>query len=204
MARYATASANPRVKTIIICGACAALLAVGGLMAYFTDTATKVNTFTLGEGGLTIQVDEPTWEGDPTGVLPGAEYDKDPMIKNTQGVNAWIVAEVKVPLGIIGGQTVELFNITGNNTADWTQIGTYSDEGSYRTYTYGYKAPVAAGASTTAIFTDVQLKDMSEAEFEAINTTFNGALTITIDATGIQSDNTGFANAAAAWADVNA
>ena len=160
-------------------------------------------SFTLGEGGLTIDVVEPNWDGDPDNVIPGAAFDKDPAIKNTEGVTAWIVAEVKVPLGTIGGQKVELFDITGKNTTDWTQIGQPVDEGNFRTYTYGYKEPVAATETTSAIFTDVQLKDMSEDEFAAIDTAFNGALTITIDATGIQSDNTGFADAAAAWADVN-
>ena len=55
-----------------------AILAIGGSLAYFTDTTNaKVNEFTV--GNVNIDLDEPNWEGDAT-LMPDVTYAKDPTI----------------------------------------------------------------------------------------------------------------------------
>lgn len=82
-------------------------LAVGGTLAWFTDTETATNVVTTGkvdvailEKGAGDSVFEVVKEGE-TGVtinnaVPGGTYDKDAMIKNV-GVNpAWVRAKIEV------------------------------------------------------------------------------------------------------------
>ena len=79
-----------------------AILAIGATLAYFTDTKTATNTFTM--GNVNIKLDE-TNVNDPEGdrvsqneydVYPGAEVEKDPTVHNV-GVNgAYIRATVNV------------------------------------------------------------------------------------------------------------
>ena len=55
-----------------------AILAIGGSLAYFTDTTdAKVNAFTV--GNVNIDLTEPSWDGDAT-LMPGVTYAKDPTI----------------------------------------------------------------------------------------------------------------------------
>ena len=190
-----------RKKTTLICGLCAAMLAVGGLMAYFVDYQEVINKFTLSDNGLEIEVVEPSWV-EPDEVLPGDTQAKDPTIKNTNGsIKAWAVAEVAIPMGTIDGQTVELFTISGLDTANWTQIGTATVENGCMVYTYGHNAAVDAGKSTSALFQSVTLKQMTQTEFEAVSAAHNGMLEISVTGYGIQFDNTDFANVTAAWTD---
>lgn len=198
----ATNTSKPqRRKTALICGLCTALLAVGGLMAYFVDSEEVINKFTLSNNGLDIEVVEPGWV-EPEEVLPGDTQTKDPTIKNTDdSISAWVVAEVAVPMGTIDGQTVELFSINDLDTTNWTQIGSAVVKDGCTVYTYGHNAVVDAGDATSALFQSVTLKQMTQAEFEAVSTAHNGALEISITGYGIQYDNTDFANVTAAWTD---
>lgn len=201
MSNATNTSRAQRTKTMLICGLCTALLAVGGLMAYFVDISEVVNKFTLSDKGLDIEVVEPGWE-EPEDVLPGDTYAKDPAITNADtSVSAWIVAEVAVPMGTIDGATVELFEITGLDTANWTQIGTAVEEDGCKVYTYGYNNVVDANGSTSTLFDSVTLKQMTQEEFQTVSTAFNGALEITVTGYGIQYDNTDFSNVTEAWTD---
>ena len=62
-----------------------AILAIGGTLAYFTDTDAKTNTFTVGNVDITLT--EPNWEGtgsqDAPEVYPGEPLAKDPTVENT-------------------------------------------------------------------------------------------------------------------------
>ena len=69
-----------------------AILAIGGTLAYFTDTDAKTNTFTVGNVDITLT--EPNWEGtgsqDAPEVYPGEPLAKDPTVENT-GANPCFV-----------------------------------------------------------------------------------------------------------------
>ena len=69
-----------------------AILAIGGTLAYFTDTDAKTNTFTVGNVDITLT--EPNWEGsgsqDAPEVYPGEPLAKDPTVTN-DGANPCFV-----------------------------------------------------------------------------------------------------------------
>ena len=79
-----------------------AIIAVGATLAYFTDTQTATNTFTMGD--VQIELDETDVEN-PEGdrvtsndynVYPGAVVTKDPIVHNVGKNGAYIRATVNV------------------------------------------------------------------------------------------------------------
>ena len=79
-----------------------AILAIGATLAYFSDSKTATNTFTM--GNVKIKLDE-TNVNDPEGdrvsqneydVYPGAVVEKDPIVHNTGKNGAYIRATVNV------------------------------------------------------------------------------------------------------------
>lgn len=81
-------------KTILVAAIAVMLVAalvVGGTLAYFTDTKTADNTFTMGNVAITLDEknanpDAPTGSGRVTentyNVYPGLIVDKDPTVTN--------------------------------------------------------------------------------------------------------------------------
>ena len=63
-----------------------ATLVIGMSLAYFTDTESKTNTFTVGNVDITLT--EPGWLGDTSAddvrLIPGKTIAKDPTIKVAQ------------------------------------------------------------------------------------------------------------------------
>ena len=93
-------------QTIIAAVVLMLVLLVGGLIAYFTDTETATNTFTI--GNVDIELTEPNWSKTDANnnnvpdaaenLMPGDEVTKDPTIKNISTANpAYVFAEVKIP-----------------------------------------------------------------------------------------------------------
>lgn len=89
---------NKRKILLLAAAVCMiAILAVGGTLAYFTDTTdVKKNTFTV--GNVDIELTEPEWDKqgseDAPEVYPGEALAKDPTVTNT-GANPCFV-RVKV------------------------------------------------------------------------------------------------------------
>ena len=71
-----------RKKLIITAIVLALVLAIGGILAYFTDVDTKINKFTM--GNVDIEVLEPSWPGEEgvKDIVPNQEVNKDPQVKN--------------------------------------------------------------------------------------------------------------------------
>ena len=79
-----------RKKLILTAIILALVLAIGGILAYFTDVDTKVNKFKM--GNVDIEVIEPSWPGNPDtpgeedkpveDIVPNQEIPKDPQIIN--------------------------------------------------------------------------------------------------------------------------
>jgi len=100
------------------------VILIGGLLAYFTDTDTKRNVFTLGLVDITLT--EPKWDSDTRdgwdydgegswgyydasiGIAPGTKYWKDPTIENTGANDAYVFLKVEIP--VLG--STELFTIS--------------------------------------------------------------------------------------------
>jgi predicted ribosomally synthesized peptide with SipW-like signal peptide len=86
-----------------------ASLAIGGTLAYFTDTTdAKTNTFTV--GGVDITLTEPKWDADDSDKIltPGTSYDKDPTIKVEEGSQ-----DAYIYFGIDMNKYVSLVNLMG-------------------------------------------------------------------------------------------
>ena len=201
-----------KAKALITAGVAGALV-VGamGTFAYFTGTDSVENVFTMSEGMTDkIEVVEPAWDltdADANNVPDAAEnlvplqtVAKDPAVKNGSDVAAWVFIQVKVPtaeVSVVGedGAPVaaashELFTYTVKD--GWTEHGTPTVADGYTTHTYLCDAQVAAGATSPALFDDVTLINLVEAQGTS------GADKITVDGHAIQAE--GFADAASAWA----
>lgn len=150
-------------KTILAAVVLLLVFVVGGAIAYFTDTDTKTNTFTI--GNVDIDLVESTWENlDKAKVdkndnnipdaaedmMPGGTVDKDPVIKNLSTKNpAYVFAKVEVPCTTIVAPATtseELFTYTTN--AGWTELSSAAcTSGGTATHVYYY----GTGETLTAL-----------------------------------------------------
>jgi len=129
-------------KTILAAVVLLLVFVVGGAIAYFTDTDTKTNTFTIGNVDITLT--EPAWtELNSTtdandndipdaaeDMMPGETVAKDPTINNVSTKNpAYVFMKVEIPCSktvTTTGATsttlnpTELFTYTTNT--EWTEL----------------------------------------------------------------------------------
>ena len=160
-----------------------AVLVVGGTLAYFTDTKSATNTFTM--GNVKITLDE-TNVNDPQGarvtentynVYPGAVVTKDPVVHNTGKNAAYIRATVNVSnwMNLVAayypdfketfpndGYKAALNLLVGELGEGWSVVGVEAGD----TFTIGqfdakfilkYDGKLAADESTTAMFQTVTI-----------------------------------------------
>lgn len=151
-------------KTILAAVVLLLLFVVGGAIAYFTDTDTATNTFTI--GNVDIEVLEPTW--DSTGsdkasdMMPGETAEKDPQIHNLSTTNpAYVFMKVESPC-TTDTTPVELFPYTADTT-NWNLMtnGTCTNGKVTRIYSYGSSStmtPLAADDTTEELFDSVTLE----------------------------------------------
>lgn len=153
-----------RKKTIIVAIVLALVLLIGGLIAYFTDTDTAINQFTLGDE-VEISITETGWtkttgttnwtNSSALGVHPGVTVAKDPKISNdSETTPAYVFAEVIVPCYASTGTTADTPLYTLNDSSDpavplgttvgssgntgWTLISVSSVNTTDKTITYVY------------------------------------------------------------------
>jgi len=125
-------------KTFIAAIVLLLVFVVGGAIAYFTDTDSQTNTFTI--GNVDIDLKEPNWDyaitnsatntnsnnmpDDAEDMMPGESVAKDPTIYNLSTKNpAYVFAKVEVPCTTIvapATSAVELFTYTINT--GWTEL----------------------------------------------------------------------------------
>lgn len=88
-----------RKKLIITAIVLVLILAIGGILAYFTDVETKTNKFKM--GGANITVTEPSWPNpdpdDPVDIVPGLKVAKDPIVTNVGDGEVYAFVEVTIP-----------------------------------------------------------------------------------------------------------
>ena len=195
-----------------------AILAIGATLAYFTDTKTATNTFTM--GNVNIKLDE-TNVNDPDGdrvtsneynVYPGAVVEKDPTVHNVGANGAYIRATVNVSnwMNLVGayypdfeptypneGYKAALNLLVGELGEGWSVVGVKAGD----VFTIGqfdakfvlkYDGVLASGADTTAMFKEVTIPaGIDNANAESFNQ-------IKIVAQAMQAD--GFASWEAAFA----
>ena len=150
-------------KTILAALVLLLVVAVGGAIAYFTDTDTKTNTFTI--GNVDISLTEDGWDALADAndndipdvaedMMPGESVTKDPTINNLSTKNpAYVFAKVEVPCTTIVAPATtseELFTYTTN--AGWTELSGSAvacTSGGTATHVYYY----GTGGTLTALAT---------------------------------------------------
>ena len=178
------------------------LFVVGGAVAYFTDTDSETNTFTI--GNVDIDLVEANWDTtdqDSNGIpdaaqdlMPGQTVAKDPVIKNLSTSNeAYVFAKVEVPCTT---ETTprELFTYTVNT--GWTELSSTACTNGTATHIYYYGSngsltalAKASNASTptptsAAVFDNVTLlSSLTGAAAEGLT----GSKNIVVTGYGIQT-----------------
>lgn len=214
-----------KILLLTLCAVALVAASVLGTLAYLTSQDTVTNTFTVGK--VQIKLDEAKVGEDGkalTGndaarvkansykLLPGHEYDKDPMVTVLAGSEA---SYVRMLVTVTFGKTLtdeklatDLDNIfTGYDAAKWIrnakQVTTDGEGDAAKTvitYEYRYNATIdgIVPATTTdsalpALFTGIQVPgDWTNDDLAAL-----GGIQINIVAQAIQAD--GFTDAADAW-----
>ena len=191
-------------KSVVVAVILLSILLIGGLTAYFTDTDTKTNIFTLGDN-VEIALTETWAANDGLGLHPGAVVTKAPSIVNESSTTpAYVFAEIIVPCYATTGTTANapLFTFTANS--GWTLINTPTVNQTNKTITYVYAygtstamTTLQKSATTSApVFSQVTLEpSLTSAQKETANATPN----ITVKAYGIQIDNLGVTSPIAIW-----
>lgn len=194
-----------RKKLIITAIILALVLAIGGILAYFTDSETIINKFTM--GSIDISVIEPSWPGtsdNPVNdITPGAETPKDPQIVNNGTNSVYAFMEVSVPYanitveGATAAADTPLFTYELNS--GWKQVGDVktvaaSGEDKLPQYVYVYAymneddtlKEVLKGETTPSIFDKVKFADIHEEDF-ASSSIQGKELDVVVTGHGIQT-----------------
>ena len=205
-----------RSKSLVL-ALCAILLVVGtvlGTVAYLQDTASVVNTFTVGNVHLKLDeavVDE---KGEPTGgrtetgnayhLIPGETYTKDPTVTVLKGSEESYVrmmltlncaSELDAIFAPNGAVLTEIFK--GYDATKWEYVDVTRGNDNTITYEFRYFETVKPEQNDDlvldALFDTVTVPNTMTGEQLATI----ADLKITVEAHAIQA--TGFANADDAW-----
>ena len=167
-----------------------AILGIGGTFAYFTDTQTAENVFTV--GNVDIELTEPKWEetgkADAEDVYPGEPLAKDPTVENV-GKNPCFV-RVKVTgleqfteeFGADAMITLRYKYAPGHNGADWY----YNAADDYYYYYPNQCGVLAVGVKTNPVFDQVVIP------FEVTNNAKAEPIVVTVEAIQAQGARPSF------------
>ncbi len=192
-----------RVAAAFVGGALALTLAMGGVLAYLTDTESVTNNLSL-DTNLSIALTEPNWDPEAAKAMtPTMEIAKDPTITNDGTVDEYVFAKVQMPVftGSVVGEDGKATAVTNMDLyaftvgEGWTQIGEPTVADGVRTYTYQYSKTLAAGEAATPVFDKLITANLTS----DVGITDNQVI---LDAFSIQKQ--GFDTPAAAWAAYNA
>lgn len=189
-----------------------AVLVVGGTLAYFTDTKSATNTFTVGD--VKIKLDESN-VNDPNGdrvtsneytdVFPGIQYKKDPVVTNTGKNDAYVRAVVTIENGMnwlglynenvwTAPQAEAFMNLICNKLGDGWSLEDYdyvtnAERGSTDfVAVLKYDGVLAAGKATSAMFENIMLPTNATANDITTRVAQNGVFHIDVVAQAIQAD----------------
>ena len=185
-------------KTIIAAVILLLVFIVGGAIAYFTDTATTTNTFTIGAVDITLT--EPSWTEGTSGqnIVPGVAISKDPTVTVASGSkDAYVFVKVEMPCK--ADNSAELFTYTLNS--GWAAVtgynGTCTNGVAEKVYAYETSGTLTtmSASDTATLFNSVTLNNLTSAEASAINS----AASMPITAYAIQADGLGSAVPATVW-----
>ena len=143
-----------KILLLALAACMVAILAIGGTLAYFTDTEDATNTFTVGNVDITLT--EPNWEGsgsvDAPEVYPTEPLAKDPTVENT-GANPCFVR-----ISVTGWDCLKTAGLSKSDITYRTDYvnGKLGDNWVLHTDGYFYYNKVlAAGETTDALFDQI-------------------------------------------------
>lgn len=189
-------------KKVVLSVAAAALigtLAVGGTLAWFTDTETATNVVTTGKVDILWNENGTDIVGDETGLnlgenlVPGKTMPKKAYVKNDGKSDAYIRAKILINVTEMKGtEEVKVELPEGKNWSDYldiTGMKTTGDGGVWSTTAdangyYYYNEIVGSGKATADFMTSVTLKAEEMNNFFA-----DKKISIVLDAEAIQADN---------------
>lgn len=189
-----------------------AILGIGGTLAYFTDTDTKTNTFTV--GNVDIHIDEwmdldkdNTWEKYEDQELHPIAQSKTPFNKMVETVNdgsedAYIRTFITCPkdmydylgLGFNAGPNSKVgTNAAGKNmyNVTWKDVGTFTINGEETAVflcEVADKSAVKAGESVLSLTKVWLYETVDNAEVESFDLA-NGAFKVEVASQAIQAEN---------------
>ena len=170
-------------KVLVAALVLALVLSIGGVLAYFSETDTKTNTFTV--GSVSIQLTEPAWDENGSTaaqtVLPNQKIDKDPTITNNGNNDAYVFIKVEIPKATV---VVEDENGTGATSSsqllftpiksdgtvgvnDGWELVSETEGTNSNVYIYSYSSSdtmttLESGDSTVPLFNKIQFANVQE------------------------------------------
>ena len=195
------------------------MFVVGGAIAYFTDTDTKTNTFTIGSVDITLT--ETGWDAltdtDSDGIpdaaedmMPGESVTKDPLVNNVSTKNpAYVFVKVEVPCttAVSPATPVEIFTYTVN--AGWTELSPAAvacTSGGTATHVYYYGSngtltalAKAANASTPTSTTNPVFSSITLRSTLTGNEGLTGDKNVVVTGYGIQTEGLQSTTPADVW-----
>jgi predicted ribosomally synthesized peptide with SipW-like signal peptide len=208
-------------RTIIAAVVLLLVLAVGGAVAYFTDSEQKTNTFTIGSVDITLTEDG--WDAladnnnndipdAAEDMMPGESVTKDPLINNVSTKNpAYVFIKVVVPCTTIVAPATtseEIFTYTVN--AGWTELSSAavactSGENATHVYYYGSNGTLtqldkAANSSTPTSTTNPLFSTISLRSTLKGNEGLTDQKQVVITGYGIQTTGLSSTTPADVWA----
>ncbi|MBQ6496812.1 MAG: Camelysin metallo-endopeptidase [Firmicutes bacterium] len=184
-------------KGLLIAGASVAIMAVGGIAAYFTATDQLTNAWTVGK--IDVELQEPLYDNaaeERENIAPNKDLTKDPQIANTGTNDAYVFLKVTVPKAnvMVASQDgtsfaeglQELFAYTVND--GWTRVD-YQESESENTYIYAYGTPdqctaLAPNEKTSVFFKNSKITFINVLEEQGLEGT---TLEMPVEAFAIQT-----------------
>ena len=173
-----------RILAIAMSLCIVAILAVGASLAYFTDTASETNTFTIGNVKIAIRE---VFDKENANLIPGKDINKDVFVKNTGAQDAYVRVHIAIPSDIDDGDPSFAainnflhFNFTdasvadgqwswkktmstgsGYDPKDWNFYTTTVEDVDYNVYVVTYRSVLKSGAETATAALDKVYLDKS-------------------------------------------
>lgn len=205
-----------RPVVIVLCAILLVAASVLGTVAYLTDDAEVVNTFTVGNVQITLDEAEVDAMGVPTGndrtttgneyhLIPGVTYTKDPVMTVKSGSEeSYVRMLVTVThydelTAIFGNPFLPEMFVSGWDSTKWITTGVIAEDDAANTATYEFRYfetvdPDAADVVLPALFETFTIPgEVTGDELATI-----ADLEISVEGHAIQA--IGFADADAAWA----
>lgn len=198
-------------KIFIILGICVTvvLMVIAGTLAFGQKVDEVTNTFELGNVNILLTETEypGNFDSEVTSIIPNAEVNKNPQIRNIGLNNSFVFLKITVPTkeviiaepdGTLSEKKIqELFFLKRNDTdmytaqnsfnENWVELFTLEEGQDYtsttRTYVFGYKNSISPLEVTNALFDKVQLKNLVNNEVS-----YTDLQNIKVEAFGVQTE----------------